>query len=315
MTRTATVLGTSAALAAHGRHLSATLVQWGPRLVLLDCGEGTQFRLLDARASAARIDLVCLTHWHGDHAFGLPGLLSTMALQGRTAPLVVAGPEGLAEALEAWPGTLLDQPPFPLEWRLWPHDGRRATEGRVDVWADADLRVTARPLAHRVPTMGYRLEDAPRAGSLDADAARALGVTDYADFRRLKAGQAVTTPDGRMVRPDEVVGAPPAAHAFAYCLDTAPCEGARQLAQGADLVLHDATFGEAFAARAAETGHSTARQAAETAASAGARRLLLTHVSARHESAAPLVAEARAVFLATDAAEELRVYPVVAEAA
>ena len=305
---TVTVLGTSAALPAHGRHLSATLVQWGARTVLLDCGEGTQFRLMDAGVSAARLDLVCITHWHGDHAFGLPGLLSTVALQGRTAPLVLTGPDGLAEALNAWPGIRLDGLPFSLDLRLWPHDGCRATDGRFDVWKDETLVVTARPLDHRVPTMGYRLEDAPRPGNLDADKARALGVTDFRDFRRLKAGHDMTTPDGKRVRSSDVVTPPPPPRAFAYALDTAPCDGARLLARNADLVLHDATFSDEWTARAAETGHSTARQAAAVAAAAGAKRLLLTHFSARHERTAPLVAEARSVFLNTDAAEELCPY-------
>ena len=302
---TVTVLGTSAAMPAHGRHLSGTVVQWGPRTVLLDCGEGTQFRLAAAGVSAARLDLVAITHLHGDHVFGLPGLVSTLALQGRAAPLVVAGPEGLGEMLRALLGPSLDRLPFPFELRLWPHDGARATDGRFAVWTDEALVATARPLAHRIPTMGYRLEDAPRRGNLDADAARALGISDVADFRRLKKGLDVTAPDGRLVRSADVVSPPPPPRAFAYVLDTAPCDGATELSRGAALVLHDATFSDAFAARAAETGHSTARQAAGTAAAAGAARLLLTHLSARHADTAPLVAEARTVFASTDAAEEL----------
>ena len=297
---TVTPLGVSAAIPAHGRHLSSVAVAHGPHLVLLDCGEGTQFRLAAAGLSPLRVDLVCVTHLHGDHFFGLPGLLSTMAMLGRQAPLTLAGPEGLWDVLDAIPSIGLSRPPFELRFAGWAEGDAKAV-----VFESRALRVTGRALDHRVPTMGYRIEEAPRAGNLDVERARALGLTDWADYRALKAGHAVTAPDGRTVAPADVVRPALAPRAVAYVTDTRPCEGGRLLARGADLVLHDATFGDEFEARARETGHSTAREAATVARDAGARRLLLTHLSARHPDPAGLVAEAREAFAATDAAEEL----------
>ncbi|HYE58420.1 MAG TPA: ribonuclease Z, partial [Rhodothermales bacterium] len=232
---------------------------------------------------------------------------STMALLGRRTPLGVVGPEGLGAWFEATPG--LERLPYEVRVEEWAPGTAKAT-----VWGDDLVTVTARALDHRVPAMGYRVEERVRPGKLDAGKARALGVTDWRGFRALKAGHAVTTEDGRTVRPEEVVGPAPRPRAVAYCLDTRPCEGGRLLARGADVLLHDATFGHALAARAAETGHATAREAAEVARDAGAHRLLLTHLSARYESAGPLVEEARTVFPATDAACELVPYPLYARA-
>jgi ribonuclease Z len=295
---TLTVLGTSAAIPAHGRHLSASVVQHGARTFLLDCGEGTQFRLQAAGLSALRLDAVFVTHAHGDHLYGLPGLIATMALLGRRAPLTVVGPAGLGAWFDATPG--LEHLPFDLRVDEW-----AAGTAKAVVWQDDAVIVTARALDHRVPAMGYRVEERARPGKLDVEKARALGITDWPDFRALKAGQAVTNADGETVRSEEVVGPPPRPRAVAYCLDTRPCEGSRLLARDADVLVHDATFAHAFAQRAFETGHATAREAAEVARDAGAHRLLLSHLSARYERAGPLVEEARAVFACSEAACEL----------
>ncbi len=317
---TVTVLGTSAAVPAHGRALSATLVEVPTstrvRRLLLDCGEGTQLRLAALGHSPLRLDAVCITHLHGDHLYGLPGLLGSMAMAGRVAPLTVVGPEGLADWLAATPGADPARLPFALDVRAWPEGNPHAPDALV-VWSSGGVAVTAVTLDHRVPTRGYRVETASTPGNLDVAAARALGVTDWADFRALKAGEAVVAPGGRRVEPHEVVGPPVPGVALAYVLDTRPCDGARLLAAGADLVVHDATFADADAARADATGHSTARGAATVARDAGARRLLLTHISARYPDAGRLVGEARAVFEATEAATEgaavrLRPHPTAA---
>lgn len=296
-------LGTASAVPAHGRHLSAFALAREGRLLLFDCGEGTQYRLRAAGLKTARLEAVFVTHLHGDHVFGLPGLLTTLALLGREDPLVLVGPEGLRALLSALPG--LDALPFPLHHVPL----REGTEHAVVFESDL-ATVEARPLVHRVPTWGYRYTERPRPGRVDAARAERLGLRPE-QLGALRRGEPVLTPAGRRVRPDEVVGPERPGVVVAYCLDTAPCEGARRLAEGADLLVHDATFAEAEAARAAETGHATARQAAEIARAARVGLLLLSHFSARYPTPEPLVAEARTVFANTEAADELKRYRLV----
>ncbi len=301
-------LGTGAAIPAHGRHLSACALRREGRVLLFDCGEGTQFQLLRAGVKRSRIEAVFITHLHGDHLYGLPGVLTTAALLERTEPLTIAGPAGLRAILESLPGLENDWLPFEVRYVVL----EEGFEHDV-VYETAAFTVEARPLEHRVFAVGFRLEERPRPGRVDAAKAEALGVAG-AEIGRLVRGEAVTTAGGRTVQPEEVVGPERPGAAFAYCLDTRPCDGGRRLAEGADVLLHEATFGEEHRERAAETGHSTARQAAEVARDAGAGRLLLTHFSARYEDAAPLVAQARSVFQNTEAARELEAYRVTRDA-
>lgn len=298
-------LGTGSAIPAAGRHLSATLLWREGRALLFDCGEGTQFRLADAGVSGSRIDAILITHLHGDHCFGLPGLLSTMNLQQRTEPLAIVGPVGLAEMLHGLPGLARDHLTFPVV--------HTALEEGLDEEVVLDrpaYRVVARPIEHRIFAVGYRYEEKPRPGKLDVEKARALGMTDFRDYRRVKAGEPVTLPDGRVVQPEEVVGPSKPGVSFAYVFDTRPCENGRRLAEGVDLLYHEATFGSEYARNAVQTAHTTAAEAAEIARAAGARRLLLGHFSARYNDVGPLVEEARLVFKNTQAAEELSRYPL-----
>lgn len=303
MTTDVIPLGTSAAIPTSERHLSALAVERKGRLLLFDCGEGTQFRLLDAGLNRARVDAVFVTHLHGDHVYGLPGLAATVAQLQRPDPVSVVGPPGLRRMLAAAAGGPDDRPPEAVEVTELPEDLSCATVYETD-----ELTVEARPLEHRVYTAGFRLEEKTRRGRFDPDAARRLGVDDPADFGRLAGGAPVRAEGGRLVRPDEVLGPPRPGVAVAYVTDSRPCDGGRALADGADLVYHDATFTEAHRERALETAHATAREAARVARDAGARRLLLGHFSARYDDPAPLVEEARSVFDAADAAEELARY-------
>ena len=298
-------LGTASAIPTPTRHLSALAYLRQGRLLLFDCGEGTQFRLLHAGLKGTRLDAIFITHLHGDHCYGLAGLLSTLALMERTDALTLVGPAGLEAFVRCLPG--LAETPFPMDFVELAEDFEQAT-----VFETAALRVTARPVEHRLFTVGFRVEEASRPGHLDVEAARALGVTDFRQYRALKAGQAVVGAGGQRVEPAQVVGPPQPGRVFAYLTDTRPCAAGVALAEGADLVYHEATFAEALHERAVETGHATAREAAEVARRAGARRLLLGHFSARYRDVAPLVAEARAVFQNTEAAEELKRYLVEA---
>lgn len=296
-------LGTASAIPAHGRHLSALALQRQGTVLLFDCGEGTQFQLIRAGLKRSRIDAIFVTHFHGDHFYGLMGLLSTMALLHRTEPLTVVAPEGLEAILRALPGLANDGLPFEVRYVEIAEGCEHAIVAETDVYT-----VEARSLQHRVFTIGYRYQEKPRPGNLDVEKAQALGITDYRHYRDLKAGKAITLADGRTVRPDEVVGPPQPGGSFAYVTDTEPCEAGVTLARAVDVLYHDATFGQDVQHRAVATGHSTARDAAEVARRAGARKLLLGHFSARYQTLDTLVEEARAVFQNTEAAEELKRY-------
>ena len=303
MTTDVIPLGTASAMPVADRHLSALAVERKGRILLFDCGEGTQYRLMHADLSRARIDAVFITHLHGDHCYGLPGLLSTMALQQRTDPVTLVVPNGARAMLEAIPGAHPSDLPFPVDLREI-----GAECGEAQVYATDELTVTARPLAHRRFTMGFRLAERARPGRFHPEQARALGVPEGPAFARLQDGEPVTVDNGTIVHPEQVLGPPRPGLAVAYVTDTRPCDGGRALAEAADLLYHDSTFTDELHARAVETGHSTAREAAEVAQDAGARRLLLGHISARYDDAAPLAAEAQAVFPRSEVAEELRRY-------
>lgn len=303
MTTTIIPLGTASAIPMHGRHLSATALERKGRVLLFDCGEGTQYQFVEAGLKRSRIDAIFISHFHGDHLYGLMGLVSTMALLDRSEPLTLVAPQGLRQIMNVMPGIEPFELPFPVEI-IEVDEGF----GRRVVLEDDEFTVTARPLAHRAFAMGFRFEERVRPGHLQPDTARTLGVTEYRHFRQLKAGQSVTLDDGTTVTPDEVLGPERPGISFAYVTDTRPCDGGRQLARDADLVYHEATFGHEMQARAIETGHSTAREAAEVARDAGAERLLIGHFSARYDDPAPLVDEACSVFPNTEAAEELNRY-------
>jgi ribonuclease Z len=289
-------LGTSAAIPAHGRHLTAHALDLGPTWILFDCGEGAQYQIMKTNLRPSRLSTICITHLHGDHVFGLPGLLTSMAMAGRTEPLTIVAPTGLFAPLRAWPGVA--GVGFPVVEVGVPDDLTHAVVVDRPGWT-----VEARPLDHRIFCAGYRWQEKAGAGNLDVEKARALGVTDWRDWRRLKAGEAVTV-GSRTVQPSDVLVPPPPPRAVAFVTDTAPCAGGRELARGASLVVHDSTFGEDQIERAAQTGHSTAAQAAAVARDAQAERLLLTHFSARYETADALQAQAQAVFPPSHAATE-----------
>jgi len=296
-------LGTASALPTADRHLSALAIERKGRVLLFDCGEGTQYRLMEADLPRVRVDALFVTHLHGDHCYGLPGLLSTLALQQRAAPVTLVVPPCGRAMLEAIPGDGPEEMPFPLQIREVGEDLTRTV-----VYETEEFTVEARPLDHRGFTMGFRFEERARPGRFRPERAHALGVPEGPAFGRLQNGTPVTVADGTTVHPDQVLGPPRPGVSFAYVTDTRPCDGGRALADEADLLYHDATFTEEHRGRAQKTGHSTARQAAAVAREAKTERLLLGHLSARYPDPTPLAREARSVFPKTKIAEELRRY-------
>jgi len=266
-----TFIGTSASVPTAARGTSATLVSRGGRRWLVDCGEGTQRQLLRSGVGLVDVDLVLLTHLHGDHFLGLPGMLKTFGLRGRTEPLLIVGPDGL-HALMHTLQPLIGRLPFHLEVQ---------EAGAGEVLRDDGVAVRAFHTDHGVRSLGYALVEDDRPGAFDVDAAHALGVPHGPQYGVLQRGGEVTLASGAVVRPDQVLGEARRGRVVVFSGDTRPCAGTRDAARGADLLVHEATFTQDDADRAVETRHSTAREAGLLAAEAGVRMLALTHVSTR----------------------------------
>ena len=300
-------LGTGSALPSLERHYSATVVQKNSRLFLFDCGEGTQFRFLKAGLRLTRIEAIFITHLHGDHYFGLPGLLSTLTLMNYETQLTIVGPVGLKQFLDAIPSRNKAH-----ETSLHLNIKEIDPEEEITmVYETPDCQVISRPISHSVQTAGYRFNEKDRPGNLNVERARELGVYDFMDYRALKDGIAVTTSDGTQVTPGDVVGPTHHGTSFAYVTDTMPCDGGIQLARNCDLLYHEATFAEIDRQRAVQTKHSTAHEAATIAKEANVKHLLIGHFSGRYKNPEILVEEARKVFKNTDAAEELKRYELL----
>ncbi|MFN8109486.1 MAG: ribonuclease Z [Thermoleophilia bacterium] len=280
-----TLLGTAASAPTAARGTAATLLTRGGLRVLVDCGEGTQRQLLRSGIGLVDLDAILITHMHADHVLGLPGLLKTYALRARSQPLRLVGPRGLAAFMQQM-APLIGRLPFPLE--------QTEVGGGGAAWREAGLRIEAFDTSHRVPSVGYALVEDDRPGAFDVDAAVALGVPPGPMFGVLQRGGAVEVA-GATVTPEQVLGEARSGRRVVITGDTEPCAGTVQAAAGADVLVHEATFLEAERDRARETGHSTAREAAEVAGRAGVTLLALTHISSRFMPR-DVRAEAREVF-------------------
>jgi ribonuclease Z len=276
-------VGTAGSAPTARRGLPATLVRRGGDRLLFDCGEGTQRQLLRS-VGLLELEEIFISHFHADHFLGLPGLLKTFSLRGREHPLTIYGPPRL--------GALFDA--------MRPVMGRTAFEVRIvelepnqELWRDG-YRVAAFAVEHRVLAYGYALIEEGRPGRFDEARARELGVTPGPDFGRLQDGETVQTASGE-VRPEQVLGEPRRGRKVVIAGDTAPSEMTAVVAHGADLLVHEATFSIEDAERARETGHSTARDAAELAKRAEVELLALNHISQRY-AGPELRDEAREVF-------------------
>jgi ribonuclease Z len=256
--------------------------------MLFDCGEGTQRQMMRYGVSFALSDIF-FTHFHADHVIGVIGLMRTMALQGRTDPLRLWGPQGAARHLKRAEQFGVDRLTFPVEIKEL-DAGEKVKRTSYAIVPFAVLHGPG-------PAMGYALVEDDRKGRFDPDRAREIDIPEGPLWGRIHRGEAVTLPDGRVVQPSELVGPPRAGRSVVITGDTRPCDTTVEMAHNADLLVHEATFGDEEAERAVETGHSTAREAAIVARRAGCRRLLLSHFSARYSrDAAELEAQARSEF-------------------
>ncbi|HEY1854785.1 MAG TPA: ribonuclease Z [Solirubrobacterales bacterium] len=265
-----TFLGTGASVPSARRSTAAVLIVRGGERLLFDCGEGTQ-RQMQRSLGLVQVDQIYLTHFHADHTLGLPGLLKTYDLTDREAPLLVYGPPGLKELFTVL-RPLIGRLRYPLELEeLRPGES---------VGHD-DYVVESYEAAHNVRASGYALVEDERPGRFDPEAAKAAGVPEGPAFARLQRGEAVEGSDG-MVAPDQVMGESRPGRIVVVTGDTAPSPATVAAAADAELLIHDASFAEEDAQRAAETGHSTLGQAAAVAAEAHVKMLALVHISARY---------------------------------
>jgi ribonuclease Z len=282
-----TLLGTGAACPSVERNVAALAIAREGETLIFDCGEGTQRQMMRYGVSFAFREIF-FTHYHADHMLGVTGLMRTMGLQDRTLPVTLYGPRGAGKILGAAISLGIERNRFPIEIvELQAGDRIRRDEYDVVVF----------PTDHRADTVGYTVAEHTRLGRFNPDRAREIGIPEGPLWGKLHKGETVELPDGRRVGPEELVGKPRRGRTVVYTGDTRPSLGVVEAARGADLLVHDSTFGEEERDRAVETGHSTAAQAAEVAREAGVRRLVLTHISPRYNREAPeLLAEAKAVF-------------------
>ena len=294
-----TFLGTSSGVPTRARNVSAVAVRLAQRseLWLFDCGEGTQHQFLRSDLRLSQLRRIFITHMHGDHVFGLPGLLASLGLSGSSGGVDLYGPDPLESYLEGVLRTSSTRIGYPLAV----HQVRNAAESDRLVFEDADLTVRATPLHHRVPAYAYRVEEKPKPGRFDIAKARELSIPPGPVYASLKRGETVTLEDGRRIDGKTLSGPERAGASLVYCTDTVFCEAAVNLSRGADLLIHESTFSHAEADMAFQRQHSTSTMAAQTAAEAGVGQLVLTHLSPRYapgNAVTPddLLAEARAIF-------------------
>ena len=296
-----TFLGTSAARPTVERNVSATAIVREGETLLFECGEGTQRQMMRYGVSFTLSDIF-VTHFHADHFLGVVGLVRTLGLQGRTEPMRLYGPKGAKRILGAALTLGVERAPFEVDVEeLKPGD---AVERK-------GYQVLAFDTEHGRASVGYALVEHRRLGRFDPDKARATGIPEGPLWGRIHKGESVEVPgpggsaDRRIVKPEELVGPPRSGRKVVYSGDTRPCESVVQASEGADLLIHEATFGDEEKDRAKETEHSTATEAAQVALAARVRKLVLHHLSARYSADADvLLQQARAVFPETVVARD-----------
>ena len=289
-------LGTSGSVPTLKRSLPSVVVQCPKELWMFDCGENTQRQMMQAKVSFHKKLKVFLTHLHGDHVLGLPGVLQTMALMDRKETVAVYGPPGIKDFLVCTKETLNFGLTFPVEIN------EILSEGTI--LDEEDYTLTAVKSNHAVDSYAYAFVEKPRPGKFYPKKAQALGVPQGELWSKLQSGEEITLPDGRVVKPSDVMGPPRAGRKIVYTGDTRPFEAFAKFAADADLVIHESTFDDSLAEKAALDGHSTPSQAAQEAKAANAKWLVLTHISARYPDAGLLLEQAKKVFPNTLLAED-----------
>ncbi len=289
-------LGTGGSVPTPKRGLPAILIQRQGEQIMFDCGESAQRQMIIAKGSFHRKMRIFITHMHGDHVLGLPGLLQTMAMLDRQSELEVYGPSGITRFLECIRETVQFALTFPVKTHEIEEEGV--------ICEDKEYYIQAVSSNHVIPNLSYALIEKLRPGRFHPEKAKALGIPEGPLWSKLQQGHKIRLQKGQTIRPEQVVGPPRAGRKIVYTGDTRPFKNLVKLAADADLLIHDATLDDDLIERAEEDGHSTPSQAAETAKKAKVKKLILTHISARYGDTRTLLRHARKSFRKTEVAED-----------
>jgi ribonuclease Z len=298
-----TILGTSSALPTSDRYPTAHVLNVHERLFLIDCGEGTQMQMRRYKIRFGRLEHIFISHLHGDHMFGLYGLLSTLNLMGRKSPVSLYGPDDLER--------LMNQHFADFDIHLNYNIRFTGISGnKPQVILDTRrILVTAFPLKHRVPTYGYLFREKEADRKILKEKIQEYNIS-IKDIAAIKKGADLTLPDGTVISNDVLTISPPEPKSYAFCSDTKYFKKLPSYVKGVDLLYHEATFDKSKTDLAHQVGHSTATEAATVALEAGVKKLIIGHFSARYRDPSLLEAEAREVFPATEAGKEGTSYEV-----
>lgn len=279
-------LGTGGSWPTAQRNVAAIAIKRGGEVILFDCGEGTQRQLQKSKLSYMQIDKIFISHFHGDHFLGLPGLIQTFQLNDREKPLHIYGPKGTIEIVKK----IVTLGYFMPTYKIYAYDLKEGDRIRCEGY-----EIRCIDACHNVPTLAYCLEEDMRPGKFNKKKALELGIPEGPLFRKLQMGESIEI-DGRIISPDMVLGKPRPGRKIVISGDTKPCERLIEFAKKSDVLIHDATFDASLEDKAMEYGHSTARQAAEIAKKACVDKLFLVHISPRYKNAKLLEEEARQIF-------------------
>ncbi|WP_343363762.1 ribonuclease Z [Listeria seeligeri] len=299
-------LGTGAGVPSRGRNVTSialSMLNERNAIWLFDCGEATQHQILRSQIKLSKLEKIFITHMHGDHIFGLPGLLSSRSFQGGDSDLTIYGPVGI----QAYVETSLKLSGTRLTYKIIFEEIEPGL-----IFEDEMFTVTADELDHGMLSYGYRIVEKDKQGALDAARLKEDGVESGPIFQRLKNGEVVTLPDGREIDGENYIGAPQKGKIISIFGDTRETASEFALAENADILIHEATFEGDKGKMAAEYMHSTTIQAAELAKKAGVKKLILTHISSRYdrEASKALLIEAKSVFENTEIAYDLAVFQI-----
>ena len=291
------ILGCGSALPTTRHNASSQVIRIGNKQFMIDCGEGTQLQLRRNHIHFSFINHIFISHLHGDHSFGLIGLISTFGLLGRTAPLHIYADAMLEKVMKPQ----LDFYCKDIKYPLFFHS-IDASKHSV-IYEDNTITVETLPLNHRMPCCGFLFREKPKRRHLIGDVANFYNIPIY-QRQSIKDGADYTTPDGTVIPNSKLTREADPSRSYAYCSDTRPCPQICGYLKDVDLLYHEATFAESEKERAKVTHHSTAKEAAEIALTAGVKRLLLGHYSSRYDDEKQLQSEAREIFTATECANE-----------